>query len=236
MSRREQRIRAQLTVTMTIEDGDDVYVCRTRDISYSGCFLDTAQMIERGTRVQVAIMDHNRGIAMDVHGYVMRCLPPGKDGLGRGVGLQFYDPPQEWSDLVAIYESEHQPPAAVPRRLRILVTGDRKRQRGAMALYVTSGWDVRFASDLENARDALSGVRLHAVIVESDLDDERCFEFLDLANECQPQARRIVRSELHGKEAPTSESMGGLFHRVVARNAGLDSLVDALTANMPNID
>lgn len=220
---------------MTIEDGDDVYVCRTRDISYSGCFLDTAQLIERGTRVEVAIMDQNRGIAMDVSGYVMRCLPPGKDGLGRGVGLQFYDPPQEWSDLVAIYEAEHQPPTAPPKRLRILVTGDRKRQRGALALYVTSGWDVRFASDVDSARDALSGVRLHAIIVEADLEDEACFEFLDVAQELQPEARRIVRSELHGRPAPTSESMGGLFHRVVDRNAGLDSLLDALTANLgPN--
>lgn len=217
---------------MTIEDGDDVFVCRTRDISYSGCFLDTAQIIERGTRVQVAIMDQTRGIAMDVNGYVMRCLPPGKDGLGRGVGLQFYEPPQEWTELVAIYEAEHQPHVPVPRRLRILVTGDKKRQRGAMALYVTSGWDVRFASDLDNARDALSGVHLNAIIVECDLEDERCFEFLDLVQEMQPDARRIVRSELHGKPAPTSESMGGLFHRVVDRNAGLDSLVDALTANM----
>lgn len=217
---------------MTIEGRDDVYVCRTRDISHSGCFLDTAQIIERGTRVQVAIMDQTRGIAMDVNGYVMRCLPPGKNGLGRGVGLQFYDPPHEWSELVTIYEAEHQPQTPIPKRLRILVTGDKKRQRGAMALYVTSGWDVRFASELHNARDALSGVRLHAIIVESDLEDERCFEFLDLAKELQPDARRIVRSELHGKPAPTSESMGGLFHRVVDRNAGLDSLLDALTANL----
>ena len=234
MSRREPRIRAELTVTLSVDGRDEVYVCQTRDVSYRGCFLDTAQLIERGTRVGIAIMDLQRGIAMEVPGEVMRCLPPGKDGLGRGVGLRFDAPPPEWEDLVAYYEAESETVAApaVPQRLRILVVGDRKRQRGAMALYVTSGWDVRFASELESAEDALSGVRLNAVIVESDLEDERCFEFLDLAQALQPDARRIVRSDLHGKPAPDSSTMGGLFHRVVDRNSGMDPLLDALKASL----
>lgn len=229
MSRREPRIRAQLTVTMTIEDRDDVYVCTTRDISHRGCFLDTAQIIERGTRIHVAIMDQQRGIAMEVQGEVMRCLPPGKDGLGRGVGLRFDAPPSAWSEMVTFYEAEQNPSTSLPKRLRILVVGDRKRQRGALALYVKSGWDVRFASELDSARDALRGVKLHAVIVESDLDDERCFEFLDIAQALQPAARRIVRSHLHGRPAPHGDPMG-LFQQVVDREAGLDILLRALTS------
>lgn len=232
MSRRDPRIRAQLTVTLSLEGSGSVYVCRTRDISMRGCFLDTAQLIDVGTRVHIAIMDHQRGLAMEVLGDVMRCLPPDKDGLGRGVGLRFDDPPPEWGELVAAYQAEHRPAAPPPRRLRILVVGDRGRQRSAMALYVTSGWDVRFASDPTGAEDALEGVRLHAVIVENDLDDERCFEFLDLAMQLQPDARRIVRSDLQGRPAPDSRGPEDMFHRVVDRNAGIEPLLDALTADL----
>lgn len=231
MSRRDPRIRARLAVTITLEDRGDVYVCHTRDISHRGCFLDTAQLIDVGTHVHIAIMDQQRGLAMEVTGTVRRCLPPGKDGLGRGVGLAFDDPPPEWSELVAAYEAEHRPPVPLPARLRILVLGERNRQRSAMALYVTSGWDVRFAADPAGAEDALGGVRLSAVIVEGDLDDERCFEFLDLAMQIQPSARRIVRADLHGRPAPTSNGTGDLFHRVVDRNAGIEPLLDALTAD-----
>jgi Tfp pilus assembly protein PilZ len=217
MSRRDPRIRAQLAVTITLAGSGDVYVCRTRDISHRGCFLDTAQMIEVGAHLHIAIMDQQRGLAMEVTGEVMRCLPPGKDGLGRGVGLSFDDPPPEWNDLVAAYEAEHRPAVPMPARLRILVLGDRKRQRSAMALYVTSGWDVRFAADTAGAEDAL--------------EDERCFEFLDLAMQHQPSARRIVRADLQGRPAPASSGSDDLFHRVVDRNAGIEPLLDALIAD-----
>lgn len=231
MSRRHPRIRAQLTATVTLEDGEAVLVCQTRDISHRGCFLDTAQLIDPGTRVYVAILDERRGVAMEVEGQVTRCLPPGPDGLGRGVGVRFDQPPAEWTDFVAIYQKAHRSPTPPPRRLRVLVVGDRARQRGAMALYVTSGWDVRFASELEGAEDALSGVELNAVIAENDLSDERWKQILAIAQRLQPRARRIVRSALEGKIAP-APGPDDLFHRVVDRNAGLDSLLDALTADI----
>ncbi len=231
MSRRDPRIRAELTATVTLAETDDVIVCRTRDISHRGCFLDTDLLIDRGTRVQVALLDEARGAAMEVDGVVTRCLPPGRDGYGRGVGVRFDHPPPEWHDLVAIYQREHKPPAPPPRRLRVLVVGDNARKRGAMALYVTSGWDVRFASDLVGAKDALRGVTLHAVIAENDLEDHRWEELLEMAQDIQPNARRIIRATLHGERAPQSIP-GDLFHRVVDRDDGLEALLDALTADM----
>lgn len=232
MSRRDPRIRAQLTATVTLEDSHDVIVCRTRDISHRGCFLDTAQIITPGTRVLVAILDEQRGAAMEIDGTVTRCLPPGPDGLGRGVGIRFEHPPAEWSDLVTIYEKDYRPQAPLPRRLRVLVVGDRGRQRGAMALYVTSGWDVRFASDLDSVEDALKGVKLSAVIAESDLADERWKAILGLARDLQPHARRIVRSMLRGQAQPQSSGPQDLFHRVVDSEDGLEPLLDALTAEI----
>lgn len=232
MSRRDIRIRAQLTATVNLEANDDVIVCRTRDISHRGCFLDTAQLISPGTRVHIAVLDQQRGAALEIEGVVTRCLPPGADGLGRGVGIRFDHPPPEWTELVSVYEKEHRPAAPPPRRLRVLVVGDRARQRGAMALYVTSGWDVRFASELDSARDALKGVELNAVIVENDLDDERWKTILGMARDLQPQARRIVRSALSGRSAPRSSGADELFHRVVDRNDGLEPLLDALTAEL----
>jgi hypothetical protein len=101
-----------------------------------------------------------------------------------------------------------------------------------MALYVTSGWDVRFASDADSVDDALHGVNLHAVIAENDLDDERWKQTLTQARALQPTARRIVRSTLNGDPAPQSSGPEHLFHRIVDRDAGLDSLLDALTAEI----
>jgi Tfp pilus assembly protein PilZ len=232
MSRRDPRIRAHLTATVTLEDSDDVIVCRTRDISHRGCFLDTAQLISPGRRVHMALLDQMRGVAMEVDGHVTRCLPPGTDGLGRGVGVRFDNPPPEWSILVQSYQSEQRPSTQPPRRLRVLVVGDRARQRGAMALYVTSGWDVRFASELEGVEDALSGVALDAVIAESDMEDDRWKEIMALARRLQPDARRIVRSTLHGQATPRSSGIQDLFHRVVDRDDGLEPLLDALTAEI----
>jgi hypothetical protein len=221
-----------MTATVTLDDGDDVIVCRTRDISHRGCFLDTAQLLSPGRRVHVAILDDLRGAAMDIDGMVTRCLPPGPDGQGRGLGVRFEQPPPEWSALVQSYQREHRPATPSPRRLRVLVVGDRERQRGAMALYVTSGWDVRFASELEGVEDALSGVALDAVIAENDLHDERWKEILGMARDLQPGARRIVRSTLRGEIAPQSSGAKDLFHRVVDRDDGLDPLLDALTAEI----
>jgi hypothetical protein len=232
MSRRHPRIRAQLTVTLTLHDSDDVLVCRTRDISQRGCFLDTAQIIDPGTRLQIALLDERRGAAIDLAGEVMRCLPPGPDGLGRGIGVRFVTPPEDWDLLVSGYEQEYERPPPPPRRMRVLVVGDRAQQRAAMALYVTSGWDVRFAVDLSSVEDALHGVTLNAIIAENELEDERWKAVLEVARQLQPQARRIVRSALHGHQAPASSGARALFHRIVDRESGLEALVDAITAEL----
>ena len=110
---------------------------------------------------------------------------------------------------------------------RILVVGDERRQRGALALYVTSGWDVQFATDLDGTVEALRGLTLDAVIAEHDAADDRWPPVLSEARRMQPSARRIVRGSKNGPvpEAP-------LVHRFVDRDAGIDALLDALTADM----
>ena len=239
MSRRFPRIRARLTATVTIEGSESVLVCSTRDISQRGCFLDTAQLLEPGARLLLAVMDTERGIAMEVDGRVARCLPPDAEGVGRGVGVRFEQPPAEWDEMVAAHrQQQEQKQGHDPRRrrLRVLVVGDRARQRAAMALYVTSGWDVRFATDLASAQDALSGVRLNAVIAESDLADTRWQDIMAAAQRIQPGARRVVRSSLPNAVpeavAPTSDTTADpaqpLYHQVVNRDAGLDVLLEAL--------
>ena len=104
-----------------------------------------------------------------------------------------------------------------------------ERRRSALALYVTSGWDVRFASDLESTTEALRGVELSAVIVEHALEDGRWPDILRAARAIQPGARRIIRCPLHGRPPPATEPDNDLVHRVVDLEAGLDALVDALT-------
>ncbi|MEM9494072.1 MAG: PilZ domain-containing protein [Myxococcota bacterium] len=230
MSRRYPRIRAKLTATVTLAENDFV-VCNTRDISHRGCFLDTTRIISVGTQVIVVILDEDSGLPLQMNGEVMRSLPPDAEGRGRGVGVRFDNPPTEWTEFVNNFQKANPAVRPPPRRLRVLVVGDRTRQRGAMALYVTSGWDVRFATDLVGAEDALTGVDLNAIIAENDMDDERWRELMMIAREFQPNARRIVRSGLNGRPAPEPTSPDDLFHRVVDRDAGLEALLDALTAD-----
>ena len=112
------------------------------------------------------------------------------------------------------------------------MVGDESRRRGALALYVTSGWDLRFATDLGSAREALYGVKLDAVIAEHDLADQRWAEVLATARRIQPTARRLVRTSLKGGDMPTHGGHEDLVHRVVDLDSGLDALVDALTADL----
>jgi PilZ domain len=232
MSRRFPRIRARLTATVSLAEVGSVFVCHTRDISERGCFLDTARMVEPGTRVLVALLDENRGVAMEIEGEVARCLTPGPDGKGRGLGVRFDEPPLEWNQMVVTYhadqEQERRSRKLRRARLRILVVGDPTRQRGAMALYVTSGWDVRFATDLDNTEDALLGVKLDAVIVENDVPRAPWREVLAAAQRLQPEARRIVL-RTGPMTAPVPVGEPPLFHQLVDREAGLEELLEALT-------
>ena len=207
-------------------------VCRTRDISMTGCFLDTGQLLDSGQVLRIAVMDAARGEVIELEGTVTRCLPPGADGVGRGVGVRVPTPPDEWSLLVQRHKLGANLPEPSTLRLRVLVVGDEKQRRGALALYVTSGWDVRFASDLEGAVEALDGVKLNAVIAENELSDRRWENVLSAARRLQPSTRRIVRCHLDGQAIPDGSGLRVLVHRFVDRAAGLDALLDALTADM----
>ncbi len=200
-----------------------MFVCQTRDISSVGCFLDTATPLDAGTRVLIAIFDRARGTPVEVVGEVSRSIL----GPSPGLGIRVLDPPDDWKILVALLAREAGPHEKPAKRLRVLVVGDERRQRGALALYVTSGWDVRFATDLDGVVEALRGVSLDAVIAEHDASDERWRRILDEARRAQPNARRIVRG--NGDGAPPAPP---LAHRFVDRDAGLDALLDALTADL----
>jgi len=105
----------------------------------------------------------------------------------------------------------------------VLVVGDAHRQRGAMALYVTSGWDVLFATDPDGVAEALEHVALDAIVAELDAGDPRLPPVMEQVRKAQPKARRIVRG--------AGTAPGDLAHRVVDRDAGLEALLDAVTAD-----
>ncbi|MBK9032648.1 MAG: PilZ domain-containing protein [Myxococcales bacterium] len=222
MSRRAVRIRAQLAATVQPVAGE-LFVCQTRDVSSVGCFLDTVTPLELGTQVHIHIFDRTRGAPIEILGEVSRALT----GVNPGLGIRLHAPPDDWKLMVAVLAHASSAPDKPARRLRVLVVGDERRQRGALALYVTSGWDVQFATDLDSTVEALRGVHLDAVIAEHDVADERWHDVLGAARRMQPATRRIVRGAFDGP-APTSP----LVHRFVERDAGLDALLDALTADM----
>ncbi len=197
-------------------------VCRTRDVSDVGCCLDTAAWFPLGTRLSLALVDPLSGSALEVIGDVVREATAPSWVLG----ILVIEPPVEWSALVAGAARQSSGVNEKPaKRLRILVIGDDQRQRGAMALYVTSGWDVLFASDEDSIAEAVENIDLDAVVAELDADDPRLTDVMTGIRRVQPSARRIVRGDGKGQHE--------LVHRFVDRNAGLEALLDAVTADIP---
>jgi hypothetical protein len=199
-------------------------VCRTLDVSDVGVSLDTAAWFPLGTRLSVALIDPANGNALEVIGDVVREAAAPSWTLG----ILLIDPPLEWQAFVDGARRSTSSVAKPTKRLRVLVFGDDHRQRGALALYVTSGWDVLFATDDDSIAEALANITLDAVVAELDVGDPRLAPLMDRVRRAQPAARRIVRG------ASTDEAeLTHFVHRFVDRDAGLDALLDAVTADMP---
>ena len=197
-------------------------MCRTRDVSEVGLSLETPAWFPLGTRLAVALVDPASGGALEVIGDVVREATAPSWSLG----ILVIEPPLEWRALVASAARRSVSGLEkVTKRFRVLVVGDDHRQRGAMALYVTSGWDVLFATDGESVAEAIENVELDAVIAELDGEDPRVGPIMEGIRRMQPKARRIVRGNGKG----SSE----LVHRFVERDSGLEALLDAITADMP---
>ena len=200
--------------------GGEIVVCHTRDVSEVGVCLDTAAWLPLGTRVSVALTDPRSGAALEVIGDVVRET----NGTHPALGVLLIEPPAEWKLLVQQAQRSSGVVERPGKRMRVLVVGDDHRQRGAMALYVSSGWDVLFASDDFAVHEALANIRLDAVIAELDAGDPRIAPIMDDVRKSQPEARRIVRG--------AGRSEGDLVHRYVDRDSGLSALLDAVTANL----
>jgi nucleotide-binding universal stress UspA family protein len=198
-------------------------VCRTRDVSEVGVCLDTAAWFPLGTRLSVALVDPNTGSAIEMIGDVVREATSPSWVLG----IFLIEPPAEWHALVATAARRSENVIEKPgKRLRVLVVGDDHRQRGAMALYVTSGWDVLFATDENSIAEAVENIELDAVVAELDVADPRLPPIMMGVRRVQPSARRIVRTN-------GSKGSNELVHRFVDRDAGLEALLDAVTADIP---
>lgn len=207
--------------------GGEMVACRTRDLSAVGLCLDTAARFELGTRVAIGLLDQATGTAVELAGEVVRAT----GGASPSLGVRLLEPPAEWGALIANLAGRTGLADKQARRMRVLVVGDEYRQRGAMALYVTSGWDVLFAPDQDSVVDALKLVGLDAVIAELDPSDDRWRPVMTAVKSAQPRARRLVRGVI-GNLVPVDPE--ALVHRFVEREAGLAALVDALTAELPN--
>lgn len=226
-------VTARLVTTERGGRDGKAFVCRTRDISDHGVLLETPEPLEPGAHVAVSLLDEQTGMAVEVTGIVARVVP----GLGptpSAIGIKLTTVTPGWTALVQRAHSDRQgrPTLERPaRRLRVLVVADEVARRGAVALYVTSGWDVRFASDLASTEEALKGISIDAVIAEHDLGDQRWPKVMEAARRTQPHARRIVRAALNGALPPPPGKPDDLVHRVVDLQAGLEAVLDALAAD-----
>jgi hypothetical protein len=224
LSRRAPRFRIDIAATAVPLLGGDMAVCKTRDVSDVGVCLDTAAWFPLGTRLSVSLVDPMSGTAIEVIGDVVReAMAP-----SWVLGILLIEPPLEWRALVASAARQSGGVEKPGKRQRVLVVGDEHRQRGAMALYVTSGWDVLFASDEDSIAEAVENIELDAVVAELDADDPRVPPIMAGVRRVQPSARRIVRSA-------NAKGSDDLVHRYVDRDAGLDALLDAVTAEIPEL-
>lgn len=230
MSRRFPRVKARFAATVQIGGVDHTLICHTRDISEDGCFLETSENIAAGVAVTLSVMDNERGEVVCVSGHTTRVIA--SDDKGVGVGVKLDDPPEDWGHLVDGFLHARTQDLDRPNiRLKIVVVSNQENRRGALALYVTSGWDIRFAVDAATATEAFDGIELDAVICELDSSDKTWMDILSVAKKKQPQARRLVRCETQGKTLPVSGKTH-LVHRFVEIDNGMDALLDALTAEL----
>jgi hypothetical protein len=220
VSRRAPRFRISLAAKVSPLLGGELVVCHTRDISDVGVCLDTAAWLPIGTRVSLSLTDPTSATTIELIGDVVREM----NGNEPALGVLLIDAPPGWKAVVAAAASKSGKVEKRGRRMRVLVVGDDHRQRGAMALYVSSGWDILFASDDVSVHEALENISLDAVIAELDANDPRVEPVMEDVRKTQPKARRIVRG--HGKGSTD------LVHRYVDREAGLEALLDAVTANL----
>ena len=228
MSRKAQRLQVSMTVTLTL-DGEELSMpAATQNISSAGCLVRLPRELPIGRVVHVALLDDDSGQLIDMDGVVARQVPAEPGSFL--TGIHFPDPGLTWADLCkrkgAITKTGLM---HVARRYRILVVGDEARIRGALALYVTSGFDVRFAGGVAHAREALGSVHLDAVIAERELSDPEWVGILQAALEKQPAARRLVRSSQTSLPVNPAD-VERLVHRVVDIEAGVEALIDAITA------
>src|SRR5688572_27771361 len=125
VSRKAPRVRARLTVTATFAGGQGELVCRTRNISTSGMFLDTPVSIHAGTPVELSLFDEAAGEALQLLGEVVRMVEA-TGGQAAGLGVHLHDPPPTWA---ALFErcrkrEKEQGGGQKGKRLRVLVVGD----------------------------------------------------------------------------------------------------------------
>ncbi|MCP4449261.1 MAG: hypothetical protein GY811_28605 [Myxococcales bacterium] len=226
MSRRFPRVLARFAATVQIRGLNHTLICRTRDISMEGCFLETSELMAPGAVISLAVMDNHRGEVVSVEGHVIRML----DGPDRGIGVRLDDPLDDWGLLVERFQQAGQAERERPNlRLSILVVSSEENRRGALALYVTSGWDIRFAGDAAGAIEAMDADHLDAVICEFAADDTTWERILRMAREKHPNAKRLVRCQTTDMNIPESGA-DDTVHRFVETEHGMDALVDALTA------
>ena len=221
MSRRAPRYRIDIAAAAVPLLGGDMAVCRTRDVSEVGVCLDTAAWFPIGTRLSLALVDPANGTALEVIGDVVREAQAPRWVLG----ILLIEPPFEWRALVKAAARRSENRSSPIRRSDCACCGSATTAAGRMALYVTSGWDVLFGSDQDSIAEAIENIDLDAVVAELDISDPRLPPIMAVVRRSQPTARRIVRGDGKGEHE--------LVHRFVDRDAGLEALLDAVTADIP---
>ena len=259
VSRRFPRYHATYSATIRYLGSTQSISCKVADLSENGCSLMLEDAPPEGALLELSFYDSIIGQAIQLEGFVARvpeddiaapsldktgtatppplpaavsAKPSGNQTKQLRIGIQLETPPPIWLALVNRYREDAKSKSTKKqlRRLTLLVAGDSKHKREALALYVKSGWDVRFALDYEAAAQGLREFDVDAVVSEHDSAEARN-KILELAKRLRPKARRVARYDIGGGALPGAGLPTDLVHDVVDSHRGLDALVTTVYKN-----
>jgi hypothetical protein len=234
VARFAKRTRARFRITTQVGRDPKVHTLYTRDISATGLFVETDLYLPVRFRLPLTLFDEDTGGAVTLDGEITRVVEA-TESQGGGLGIRLLSSPASWLAVVRRIESRasegrNSNRFRTLRRLSVLVVGTEPRRRTAVALYVQSGWNVRFASTVQEAEEAVKGLHTDAVIIEEELSETDRNYVLGLARKELPTARRIVRSRTVPPLEPGVAPAEALVQHFVDAQTGLEGVLEALMA------
>lgn len=99
MKRDKKKVRMTRRFPLTFSDGDREYHGVSSNISSTGIFIRTRNALPPGTRLKITL-EADGDIRIPLEGKVAWALKTGLSDFRNGMGVEFYNVPREFEDLL----------------------------------------------------------------------------------------------------------------------------------------